>query len=512
VRQDRIASALMMSAALLAFAFFCVRSWPIVVDDAYIIFRYSRNLAAGFGLAWDPGAAPVEGYTSFLWVMIMAVPFSLHLDPVIFAKVLGIVCAVLYMALTVALILELFDGLDFKWPLLMASAGALFLGCELITALHAVTGMETALFTLLFTAFIYLVTMAVSRPVPRIFRDLALCSLLLGLCRPEGNLVAMLGLAAAFMVLGKKAGTGLVKAAAVYYVLPGLAYFIWRLAYFHVLFPLPFYLKVGGQRGLPGLYFVATYIFRLALFSPFALVAFIWGGRRFLPAAWAMAGFIVFFLFPAHIMGYLWRYLVPATPAVLAFSAVGLAVVLARLQARLAIRSERAALPAAAVVAVLAVFTFGRSATGDLIQFPCASAAQMEQAHVALGKYLASFPAPSGPPLLSILDAGAVAYYSKWRVIDTFGLNDPHIALSGRREPGYVLDRRPDLIIIRSSDPEKFAPMKWDSGLYGASQEKGYARAKVVELHQGYYLWIMAVPGTAVSNYMKAWTCAACSD
>jgi hypothetical protein len=78
VRQDRIASALMMSAALLAFAFFCVRSWPIVVDDAYIIFRYSRNLAAGFGLAWDPGAAPVEGYTSFLWVMIMAVPFSLH--------------------------------------------------------------------------------------------------------------------------------------------------------------------------------------------------------------------------------------------------------------------------------------------------------------------------------------------------------------------------------------------------------------------------------------------------
>src|SRR3989442_4318999 len=40
-------------------------------DDCFISFRYARHLAAGQGLVWNPGER-VEGYTNFLWVILMA--------------------------------------------------------------------------------------------------------------------------------------------------------------------------------------------------------------------------------------------------------------------------------------------------------------------------------------------------------------------------------------------------------------------------------------------------------
>ena len=40
-------------------------------DDAYIGLRYARNLSVGEGLVFNPGER-VEGYTNFLWVIILA--------------------------------------------------------------------------------------------------------------------------------------------------------------------------------------------------------------------------------------------------------------------------------------------------------------------------------------------------------------------------------------------------------------------------------------------------------
>jgi hypothetical protein len=42
-------------------------------DDAMVSMRYARNLVDGHGLVWNPGEAPVEGYTNFLWVLWLAV-------------------------------------------------------------------------------------------------------------------------------------------------------------------------------------------------------------------------------------------------------------------------------------------------------------------------------------------------------------------------------------------------------------------------------------------------------
>ncbi|MBI5290004.1 MAG: hypothetical protein HY873_13605, partial [Chloroflexi bacterium] len=40
-------------------------------DDAFISYRYARNLGDGVGPVWNRGEH-VEGYTNFLWVGILA--------------------------------------------------------------------------------------------------------------------------------------------------------------------------------------------------------------------------------------------------------------------------------------------------------------------------------------------------------------------------------------------------------------------------------------------------------
>ena len=42
-----------------------------ITDDAFISFRYVRNLLDGHGLVFNPGEY-VEGYTNFLWVLELA--------------------------------------------------------------------------------------------------------------------------------------------------------------------------------------------------------------------------------------------------------------------------------------------------------------------------------------------------------------------------------------------------------------------------------------------------------
>src|SRR5262249_25955425 len=53
------------------------RYW-LLDDDMMISMRYARNLAEGHGLVWNPGER-VEGYTNFLWTLVMA---ALHLTRV----------------------------------------------------------------------------------------------------------------------------------------------------------------------------------------------------------------------------------------------------------------------------------------------------------------------------------------------------------------------------------------------------------------------------------------------
>jgi arabinofuranosyltransferase len=66
------------------------------IDDAYITFSFSKNVALGNGPVFSHGAR-VEGYSNFLWMMLVALPLAVRstLSPVLVARCLCAPFAVL---------------------------------------------------------------------------------------------------------------------------------------------------------------------------------------------------------------------------------------------------------------------------------------------------------------------------------------------------------------------------------------------------------------------------------
>ena len=84
------------AAALLAWQ---VSVYFHLVDDAFISFRYARNLADGQGLVFNPGHERVEGYTNFLWVLVLAAARLVGVRPEVAAPWLGIAATVALWAI-----------------------------------------------------------------------------------------------------------------------------------------------------------------------------------------------------------------------------------------------------------------------------------------------------------------------------------------------------------------------------------------------------------------------------
>src|SRR5205814_5237660 len=100
------------------------RYWPVVVatlllvphallfdfvnDDAYISFRYARNLAEHGQLVFNLGER-VEGYTNFLWTVLLAACMKVGVGPVAASRFFGVVFAIGTLAVVVRMSLRL-DG------------------------------------------------------------------------------------------------------------------------------------------------------------------------------------------------------------------------------------------------------------------------------------------------------------------------------------------------------------------------------------------------------------------
>lgn len=117
-------------------------AWKVrafTVDDAYISFRYAENLANGHGLVYNIGER-VEGYTNFLWTVLLALAHRLGAEVPAAAKVLGALsaCAALVPTFLLSKRLRPLDRAPSLAPWLLASS-------FLLTG-YAVFGLETPLF------------------------------------------------------------------------------------------------------------------------------------------------------------------------------------------------------------------------------------------------------------------------------------------------------------------------------------------------------------------------------
>jgi hypothetical protein len=175
-------------------------SGPHPIDDAYITFRYARNLADGLGLVYNSGEW-VLGTTAPLWAVILGAGYRLGLtDLPWLATALSGVCDAASAALLVCLARRI------GWQPLGAALVGLAWALNPMSIGFASGGMETSLFVLLALGAL---TLAISRWNPGLAA--AVCGVAT-LVRPEGALLAAVVLGWTLLVRRRQAPLALVAA------------------------------------------------------------------------------------------------------------------------------------------------------------------------------------------------------------------------------------------------------------------------------------------------------------
>jgi arabinofuranosyltransferase len=503
---------ILLAIALLIFLMQICYFWSYTADDAFIIFRYASNFAAGYGLTWNPTATPIEGYTTWLWTLFMTIPVVLHIDIIIFAKIIGILAMLASLAIVYQFIFLILAEVDPKLRRIFAGMGVLMLvGCS-GTGVHTISGMETAIATFLTISFLYYLTVYTMHPTKLFAGLVAIIGLLAGWTRPELNLVVLIGLTIAFMLTPKISQRWLLRMTLVFYLIPGIIYFLWRWNYYGYFFPIPFYIKTTTQPYFAGrgmeFGFIKYFGFHLGIFLIFGFLII---NKQLLPAVIAVISLILFFIFPSHIMGFNWRYFYPIIPFIFIIAAGGLAKLFSILQShrRLAIATNSNRFVTRGIFGILfflVMLGFLSEIPGEISRKQVYATGLMN-AHIALGKKLAGYKPETNLPVLAIGDAGAVPYYSRWKTVDTFGLNNPEIAKTGIHDAVKLLADHPDVVVLISQDETRFiSKLDWEQSLYDQCIKQGMVLIKVLQFRpQEYYLWVMVYPGTPISQYLKDW-------
>lgn len=493
---DAFAAGLAWLAAAGLFAWMVARAWPFTVDDTYITLRYARNLAEGLGPTFNASGPRAEGCTTFLWMALLAIPHALRLDALLAAKALGVLATLGTFAVTARWAAREPGG--GAWG---PAAAALLLAALPATAVHAVSGMETALFTLLVTASFALAAAAVREPGGASARALPALLLAVALTRPEGLMLGGIALAGTGALQPRGSRGAFARRAVFGWLVPLAAFVALRWWWYGLPFALPFYVKVAAAPPFAGWPVVREWLassgLRLGVLAAFALAR---PARPLWPALAASAAYVLFLLRPEHVMGYQHRYLAPLDPLLALLAVAGLA----RLGSWLAaarVAPGLARVAPLALAAAIAAWQFSDS--------PLALAGRrwyaegLARAHEPLGRALARV-SPAGKLVVS--DAGAIPYLSRWWTLDMVGLNDARIATMRDRSPASLLASDPDVVVLVSLEAGRFEPFPrnpWEGPLYAACLARGLVPLARLEFTSQYWLWALARPDSPAARALE---------
>lgn len=482
-----------------------------VTDDAFISFVYSRNLAQHGQLVFNLGER-VEGYTNFLWTVLIALGLRLGIAAELSSRVLGTACGIAGLGLSAWLFLRL--GASSRpgaatcgQPARAATAPhaawaalpALFLAAIPGYACWSSGGLETQLFTALLTAGVGLYlcarpaddSQAVADESQARRRWLQLSGLCLGLSaltRPEGylffSLLALHALGGRLRdrLRGDSTGAGSQPAlifdgpewqVLLIFLALTVPHLLFRRAYYGDWVPNTFYVKSSGGAGAQtwrqGGYYLFTFVRDQKLIVLPVLYAL---GALRLPSdprarrRYLLLGQVtgllslVFLLYVASVGGDfmgLHRFVLPIVPLHVVCGALGLHCLLRGcatwIQSTALASLAMLHLANTAIVDHRALTSIGAERGIDTPGYLRHYAAD----RAAIGKWLGQHAQPDDYQVVG--GAGAQVYYAGIRALDSFGLCDAYVArktppLSTR--PGhqkfapldYVLSRQPPPTIL----------------------------------------------------------------
>jgi len=488
--------------ALVLVAFVAHALWlQCVAEDAYITFRFARNVAEGHGFVWNPGSPPVEGFTNFLWVAISAAAYRLGLDLPHTAQALGLASAIATLLVSwqfARASLGVSDGVALLTMVMLAAAGPL--------AAWATSGMETTFFTLWVITAVYCADRFARTAT--VGAAVAVTVALFGatLTRPEGFGVAAIVLSVLGILSWRDERRTMPRAALVataLYLAGFAVYFAWRYHTFGYPLPNTFYAKTGGglhqySRGAVHVgYFMLHFVLPWLPWGVLAAwrAAEKWSATRPAPRRWSSwlprrSGGIIAWSVVAGYTGYvvlvggdymaMYRFMVPVLPLLYVLFGAGI---------HQALDGLSIAGPRRAVLALMAVTT----AAGIVVHstpFEAAIFAPAPRMHGTyrgvnverhyvnrfhvIGRFFAGLANQEPERTCSILtyDIGVVGYLTRCDIHDVLGIVDPVIAhqpaptMMGAGLPGhekqdlaYTYGRQPTYVMYTVQ--LRPAPAEW---------------------------------------------------
>jgi hypothetical protein len=446
--------------------------FDFVTDDAYISFVFTRNLVEHGELAFNPGD-PVEGYTNFLWTVLLAVPMLLGIPPEIAARVLGTGFAIGTLVVVFRLMERLIghssggeaavaqrtgggsappvrkprEATPIVKP--WAYAPPLLLALSSGFACWSSGGLETQLFTFLVAAA--LDAYVAADTAPHRMRAAGVFLALAAMTRPEGLLVTAI-LGAHWIALAAAARRwpprphleGLLAFALVW-----APWFAWRWWYYGWPFPNTYYVKAAGEttarydRELrsAGFTYVGQWLdqARILWASPLLVAGLISAARprwRFVSLAVPLAGVYLAYVISVggDFMG-LHRFIMPLF--VIAAVLVGLGV--DRIATLLPDQRRRDLLGIGVAVVIAVGFAIHQHALTERSRWPRTAEERSwkgidspgyliayTENRAAIGKAMAGCFRDDDFSIVG--GAGAQPYFARMRGIDVFGLVSSRIA------------------------------------------------------------------------------------
>ena len=463
----RIAEPLLLGLAALFFAVLTRYHWGQICDDAFIVFRYADNVAAGVGPVWNRGER-VEGFSSPLWLGLMVVGKVLGADLPVRAAGLGVGFS--------ALCLVLVHRLAFALSRSRIVAAAACAASALLAPSYywAPAGLETALFATLVTGAAW------SLAAPSTWRWVPVAALLC-LARPEGPLLACALGGMAGLAHGRQA---LRPGRVVLALGPGLAWLGFRLAYFGAWLPNTYYAKATGallSRLESGLIYSMW-----ALAALVATAATMWVAGIVHRKSLAAGALAVLELAIVVAAGgdWMWhgRMLVSVLPPLVAVAVAGIAHAPSRRRFVLVlvcVLGWSGFLPGATLI--VDAFAGGR------LPPTAYQEGRMVSAALAAAHFIAeNYPAEA---LVAVNHAGALPHALPNPALDMTGLCDRHIArdieggLHQKFDAGYVLSRQPRLVVLNSRTRPGTAG-RWYHPGYWAGETALFARPEFASMYR----------------------------
>jgi hypothetical protein len=427
-------------------------------DDTFISFRYAEHFSSDYGLVWNIGEAHTEGFTNFLFVLLLATARLITGDLLATAQAIGLASTIVTAVMIYGIVATLRDR----------AAGILavsFYWTAPLTWVNALSGMETSLFGMLCATTIFFI-------LRRRFVPAFGVAFLASLTRPEAALLALIGFGCILLFSGRKPRR--ITAFVFAFLLPSIGYLLWKYFYFGALLPNAFYLKVLGNSHsiLPGLQYVRFFVTSSIVLVALSFCVRKWDEAALLTASlWAVM-LISCFLFVLPIEGLYDRFLWPAYVMLSVTGAIGLRDLASRMKPFSFGWLALLALAANGSIMALSPRTQQSFAAHEDVWD-----ANMDHVvrELTLLPHLDSIRIAYG-------DAGYVVYKSGIYHIDLFGLNDTRIAHahSVAERAAIVRSERPDILLLpirlQTDGPAEFV-----EDAFGLARSSEFENAATIE-------------------------------